>query len=135
MRRLLLVVLVVVATWAVGCDGPRETQTVLFERAEAFYRDGDYDAALDGYQAFLAAYPDSPLSETAELRIRCIHREVRSVLMRKDMPRPRYTGKKEPAEADKAARKASGNVADGAAGPAEAADEPPEMIDAPSPRQ
>jgi hypothetical protein len=82
-----------------ACEDPRQTQTQAFEKAEAHYRTGEYDAALDGYQAFLEAYPTSPLAETAELRIRSIHREVRSVLMRKDMPRPRYiggTGKESP---------------------------------------
>ena len=77
---------------AIGCEDPRHTQTRAFEAAEEDYREGEYDAALDGYQAFLEAYPTSPLAETAELRIRSIHREVRSVLMRKDMPRPRYVG-------------------------------------------
>lgn len=75
-----------------ACEAPQQTQTEAFEYAEAHYRAGEYDAALDGYQAFLDTYPKSPLAETAELRIRCIHREVRSVLMRKDMPRPRYVG-------------------------------------------
>jgi hypothetical protein len=76
----------------VGCEGPEITQTQAFERAEAHYRNGEYDAALDGYQAFLEAYPESPLTETVELRIRCINREIRSVMMRKDMPRPKYVG-------------------------------------------
>lgn len=75
-----------------ACEDPQRTQTQAFEYAEAHYRNGDYDAALDGYQAFLKAYPTSPLAETAELRIRCIHHEVRAVLMRKDTPRPRYVG-------------------------------------------
>ncbi len=75
-----------------ACEDPQHTQTQAFQYAEAHYRDGDYDAALDGYQAFLDAYPDSPLAKTAELRIRCIHREVRAVMMQKDTPRPRYVG-------------------------------------------
>lgn len=78
---------------ATACEDPQHTQTQAFEYAEAHYRNGDYDAALDGYQAFLKAYPDSPLAETAELRIRCIHREVRAVMMKKDSPRPMYMGK------------------------------------------
>lgn len=77
---------------AIGCEGPEVTQTQAFEGAEAHYRSGEYDAALDGYQAFLEAYPDSPLTETVELRIRGINREIRSVMMRKDMPRPKYVG-------------------------------------------
>lgn len=82
----------VILVFALGCEGPEITQTQAFERAEAHYRNGEYDAALDGYQAFLEAYPDSPLTETVELRIRCINREIRSVMMRKDMPRPKYVG-------------------------------------------
>lgn len=82
----------VILLLAIGCEGPEITQTQAFERAEAHYRNGEYDAALDGYQAFLEAYPDSPLTETVELRIRCINREIRSVMMRKDMPRPKYVG-------------------------------------------
>lgn len=76
--------------FATACEDPQQTQTEAFESAEARYRTGKYNAALDGYEAFLDAYPRSPLAKTAELRIRCIHREVRSVLMRKDMPRPDY---------------------------------------------
>lgn len=76
----------------IACEDPQHTQTEAFETAEQRYRNGEYDAALDGYQAFLDAYPNSPLAKTAELRIRSIHREVRSVLMRKDMPRPEYVG-------------------------------------------
>ncbi len=99
--------IVVLCAWVLGantaCEDPQQTQTQAFEYAEAHYRSGEYDAALDGYQAFLEAYPKSPLAETAELRIRCIHREVRSVLMRKDMPRPRYVGASdnESAQADR----------------------------------
>lgn len=88
----LLILGVLVLCIGTACEDPRQTQTEAFEAAEAHYRNGEYDAALDGYQAFLEAYPESPLAETAELRIRGIHREVRSVLMRKDMPRPRYVG-------------------------------------------
>jgi outer membrane protein assembly factor BamD (BamD/ComL family) len=93
----------------VACEDPQQTQTQAFEYAEAHYRAGDYDAALDGYQAFLEAYPQSPLAETAELRIRCIHREVRSVLMRKDMPRPRYVGAANQKQASNGAQKSSTN--------------------------
>lgn len=91
----------IVLAASVGCEDPQQTQTQAFENAESRYRSGEYDAALDGYQAFLEAYPKSPLAETAELRIRCIHREVRSVLMRKDMPRPRYVGAQKNKSADK----------------------------------
>ena len=89
---MIVIAFVFLLTALMGCEDPQRTQTQAFEYAESHYRSGEYDAALDGYQAFLEAYPKSPLAETAELRIRCIHREVRSVLMRKDMPRPHYVG-------------------------------------------
>lgn len=78
---------------AAGCEDPEFTQTQAFENAEERYREGQYDAALDGYQAFLESYPTSPLAATAEMRIRGIHREVRAVMMQKETPRPRYVGK------------------------------------------
>jgi hypothetical protein len=83
---------VALVAMAAGCEDSQQTQTEAFEKAEAHYRTGEYDAALEGYQAFLDSYPTSPLAKTAELRIRSIHREVRSVLMRKDLPRPQYVG-------------------------------------------
>src|SRR5690554_4648556 len=76
-----------------ACEDPQQTQTQAFEYAEEHYRGGQYDAALDGYQAFLESYPTSPLAATAEMRIRGIHREVRSVMMEKNVPRPQYVGK------------------------------------------
>lgn len=76
-----------------ACEDPQQTQTQAFEYAEEHYRGGQYDAALDGYQAFLDSYPTSPLAATAEMRIRGIHREVRSVMMEKNVPRPRYVGR------------------------------------------
>lgn len=92
-------VLVAIICLNTGCEAPELTQTQAFEYAEEHYRDGQYDAALDGYQAFLNSYPTSPLAATVEMRIRTIHREVRSVMMKKDVPRPRYLGdaKKHPA--------------------------------------
>lgn len=77
-----------------ACEDPQQTQTQAFEYAEEHYRGGQYGAALDGYQAFLDSYPTSPLAATAEMRIRGIHREVRSVMMEKSTPRPRYVGDK-----------------------------------------
>ena len=84
--------MLVCAALLTGCEGPEVTHTEAFERAESHYRAGEYDAALDGYQAFLEAYPESPLTETAKLRIRSINREVRSVMVRKNMPKPDYVG-------------------------------------------
>lgn len=92
-RIVLCVIWLGVLTVAPGCEDPEFTQTQAFEYAEERYREGQYDAALDGYQAFLDSYPTSPLAATAEMRIRGIHREVRAVMMQKETPRPRYVGK------------------------------------------
>jgi outer membrane protein assembly factor BamD (BamD/ComL family) len=90
--KILSAILLVALFASTGCEDLQRTQTQAFEYAEKHYRGGQYDAALDGYQAFLESYPTSPLAATAEMRIRCIHREVRSVMMQKNVPRPRYVG-------------------------------------------
>ncbi len=77
-----------------GCQSSRPTETALFEEAEIAYRAGNYDGALNGYQAFLRTYPMSPLAKTAEMRLRNIRREVSSVMGRQGMPRPVYHGSK-----------------------------------------
>jgi hypothetical protein len=84
----ILLVVLLLPAW--GCDGPTMAETDQFEAAEVYYRAGDYEEALDGYQAFLRHYPQSPLAEVAEQRIRTINREVSSMLGRSDMPRPVY---------------------------------------------
>lgn len=76
----------------VGCQQPDRKRSSLFEQAETHYRRGEYGAALDDYQAFLERHRQSPLAKTARLRIRSVNREVESVMGRKDMPRPDYTG-------------------------------------------
>jgi len=73
-----------------ACDGPRQAETAAFEEAEVHYRAGDYDRALEGYQSFLRLYPESPLADVAEMRIRTIRREVKSMLGRSEMLRPVY---------------------------------------------
>jgi hypothetical protein len=78
------------ALGAVGCGEARSTETDSFEAAERLYRRADYRRALALYQKFLDHYPNSPLADTARLRIRCIHREVSTMLDRHDMPRPVY---------------------------------------------
>lgn len=64
----------------------------MFEAAEVNYREGDYSAALEGYQDFLRRYPASPLATTAEMRVRNIRREVSSLMERTGSPRPTYHG-------------------------------------------
>lgn len=75
-----------------ACLQTQNTETTSFERAEKYYRKGNYDKALVGYTAFVNEHPHSPLVKMAQLRIRCIQREVRGMLDRQDMPRPVYRG-------------------------------------------
>ena len=77
-----------------GCEDPRDAETTAFEAAEIEYRQGNYGEALDGYQAFLNRYPQSPLAPTVEMRIRSIHREVSSVMNDSHAIRPSYHGSK-----------------------------------------
>lgn len=73
-----------------ACTPPLPPETESFEAAEAAYRQGDYQDAIDGYQAFLKNYPASPLARVARQRLHAINRELRAVLKRTDMPRPHY---------------------------------------------
>ena len=75
-----------------GCQRSEVQRTSLFETAERHFERGEYDAALDDYQAFVDRYPRSPLAETARLRIRSINREVQSMMNRKSGPEARYVG-------------------------------------------
>lgn len=85
---LLLALLICLA----GCDDAQETETSMFEAAEIHYRQGNYTEALSGYHEFLQRFPASPLTNTAELRMRNIHREVSSMMERPGSPRPVYHG-------------------------------------------
>jgi len=75
-----------------GCEDAHTTKTTMFESAEVEFRQGNYADAMEGYQAFLEQYPTSPLANTAEMRLRNIHREVSSVMERSGSPRPSYHG-------------------------------------------
>ena len=88
----LLAVIFLVFSLGGACAPPEKTETAFFKEAETHYRSGDYEGALDGYESFLRLFPESPLAEMAELRIRTIRREVSSVLGRTDIPRPTYRG-------------------------------------------
>jgi hypothetical protein len=89
-RRLLCLLLVTLAVATVACQPQQREETVLFQEAEALYRGGDYDGAARRYQAFLVAYPRSPFSKTAKLRLRTIDREVESVMGVRGGNRPIY---------------------------------------------
>lgn len=73
-----------------GCEHSKRPRTSLFGEAEQHFERGEYDDALDDYQAFLERFPRSPLAETARLRVRSINREVQSLMETQDMPEPRY---------------------------------------------
>lgn len=84
-----------------GCpEGPKE-ETRIFQEAEACYSDGDYDNAVQRYEAFLSAYPRSPLARTAELRLRTIEREIDSVMGSRGGNRPVYKRPDVPSTLDK----------------------------------
>ena len=89
-RRLLCLLLLTLAVAAAACQPQQREETVLFQEAEALYRGGDYDGAARRYQAFLVAYPRSPFSKTAKLRLRTIDREVESVMGVRGGNRPIY---------------------------------------------
>lgn len=76
-----------------ACLPSENAETQAFEHAEAYYRAGNYDRALERYTRFLQSHPNSPMTKTAKMRVRTIHREVRSMLDRQDMPRPVYLGR------------------------------------------
>ena len=76
-----------------ACLPSENAETQAFEHAEAYYRAGNYDRALEGYTRFLQSHPNSPMTKTAKMRVRTIHREVRSMLDCQDMPRPVYLGR------------------------------------------
>lgn len=75
-----------------ACLQTQNTETRSFEKAEIYYRKGNYDKALLGYSAFIHNHPNSPMVKMAKLRVRCIQREVRAMLDRQDMPKPVYRG-------------------------------------------
>lgn len=79
-----------------ACEAPGKTETALFEDAEVHYRRGDYQSALDRYESFLKSYPESPLANVANARIRIIHREVESMMGRTNTPAPRWVQPKQP---------------------------------------
>jgi outer membrane protein assembly factor BamD (BamD/ComL family) len=73
-----------------GCEPSERPRTSLFQQAEQHFKRGEYDDALDDYQAFLERFPRSPLAETARLRVRSINREVQSLMETQNMPEPHY---------------------------------------------
>ncbi len=87
-----MLVLVFLTFGVLGCEDRIEAETRAFEAAEVEYRQGNYADAMEGYQAFLERYPQSPLAPSAQMRLRSIHREVSSVMEKTGSPRPSYHG-------------------------------------------
>jgi len=85
-----LVGAVLAGTVLSGCEHSERPRTSLFQQAEQHFERGEYDDALDDYQAFLERFPRSPLAETARLRVRSINREVQSLMETQNMPEPQY---------------------------------------------
>lgn len=86
-----------------SCLGNPDTEVVTtdFDRAESFFRQGIYERALDDYERFIERHPESPLADTARLRIRTIKREVSSMLENPKLKGAKYHGR-ERAEESKA---------------------------------
>lgn len=73
-----------------GCQPQRHPERELFDEAEAAYRNGHYDRAIEHYEAFLKASPDHQLARLAQERILNIERELEVVMGRRNGPRPIY---------------------------------------------
>lgn len=96
----LLFFLLAAALTVTACQPEPQEETILFQEAETLYKGGDFDGASKRYQAFLRAYPRSPLAETARMRLRTIDREVESVMGVKGGNRPIYIRPEPPREAE-----------------------------------
>jgi hypothetical protein len=72
----------------VACENDEQQETPLFGEAETAFRRGDYELAAEGYEDFVALYPQSPLVPLAEQRLRLIDRELNSVMGRRGSPSP-----------------------------------------------
>lgn len=71
-----------------GCSTTWEPDTALFQRAERYYTQGDYDRARDLYEQFLEEHPGSQLAEMARVRRRLLERELDAVMGRRGAPAP-----------------------------------------------
>ena len=89
-RLLTLLLLAVVSLILIACQPPRRPQRELFDEAEIAYRSGNYDLAIEHYEAFRKAFPDHTLAPLAQQRISNIEREVNSVMQRKIGTKPIY---------------------------------------------
>ena len=88
----LVLLLFAISVVSTGCEHSKKRRNSLFKEAERHFERGEYEAALDDYQAFLHRYPRSPLAETVKMRKKTVNHEVQSILSRDDMPEPRYVG-------------------------------------------
>jgi hypothetical protein len=77
--------------WALAaCQHAQKPQRAMFDEAEAAFRNGHYDAALERYEAFQKAFPDHPLAPLARQRVSNIEREFNAVMDRKAGAKPIY---------------------------------------------
>jgi hypothetical protein len=73
-----------------ACQPPRTPERAIFDQGETAYRQGNFDLALERYEAFLKAAPGHQLAPLAQQRILVIERELEAVMGRKIGPRPIY---------------------------------------------
>lgn len=87
---LLKLLLLTLLLTLLACQPPRRPQRELFDEAEIAYRSGNYDLAIEHYEAFRKTFPDHTLAPLAQQRINNIEREVNSVMQRKIGTKPIY---------------------------------------------
>lgn len=73
-----------------ACQPRPVPEREIFDEAEDAYRAGDYDRALERYEAFLKTAPDHQLAPIAQQRVLSIERELEVVMGRTNGPRPFY---------------------------------------------
>jgi hypothetical protein len=103
-----------VAAATLACERSPEQRTSLFREAETHFERGEYERALDDYQAFIEQHPRHRLADTARLRIESVNREVQSVMGRDDMQTPRHVVEESDSPADEPGSVPSADARDGA---------------------
>lgn len=99
-RGLVWVLCAVFAAASLACERSPEQRTSQFREAETHFERGEYEQALDDYQAFVEQYPRHRLADTARLRIKSVNREVQSVMGRDDMQTPRHVAEESDEDSD-----------------------------------
>ncbi|MBN1946678.1 MAG: hypothetical protein JW797_13470 [Bradymonadales bacterium] len=81
----------------VHCEQVQHPEGDRFQRAEDCLHRGDYDEAIENYQAFLEQHPGSNLAPIARQRLIDIDRELEAVMGRRACPAPIYIRPPQPA--------------------------------------